>query len=119
MLDASDVVSFFKCALNLKLLSRITPRRRGVVLTRTFCLSIKIAGFQELSFDQVEKGHTSLFSAFKFNFHSWLQVTTEFTTDWAAASASSLLQAVVRIEASSAKRAITASSLSVEARSLM
>ena len=62
-----------------------------------------------LSFDQVEKGHTSLFSAFKFNFHSWLQVTTEFTTDWAAASASSYFRAVVRIETSSPNRAITAS----------
>ena len=51
---------------------------------------MKIVGFQELSFDQVEKGHTSLFSAFKFSFHSWLQVTIEFTTDWAAASTSSL-----------------------------
>ena len=36
---------------------------------------MKIVGFQELSLDQVEKGHTSLFSVFKFNFHSWLQVT--------------------------------------------
>ena len=71
MLDVSDAVSFFRCALNVKLLSRITPRRRGVVLTRTFGLPIKIVGFQELLFDQVEKGHTSLFSAFKFNFHSW------------------------------------------------
>ena len=49
--------------------------------------------------DQVEKWHTSLFSAFKFNFRSWLQVTTELTTDWAVASAFSLLRAVVRIEA--------------------
>ena len=45
-------------------------------------------------------------SAFKFNFHSWLQITTEFTTDWTAASASSFLIAAVRIETSSAKRAI-------------
>ena len=50
---------------------------------------MRIVGFQELSFEQIEKGYTSLFSAFKFNFHSWLQVTTEFTTDWAAASGSS------------------------------
>ena len=91
MLDTSDVVSFFRCALNDKLLSRITLRRRGAVLTRTLYLPIKIAGFQKLSFDQVEKGHTSLFSVFKFNFHSWSQVTTEITTDWAVASASSLL----------------------------
>ena len=72
-----------------------------------------------LSFDQVKKGHTSLFSEFKFNFHSWFQVTTEFTTYWTAATASSFLGAVVRIETSSGKRVITASSLSVEARSLM
>ena len=119
ILDASEVVSFLICALKVRLLSKITPRRRGVVLTRTFRLPMKIDGFQELSLDQVEKGHTSLFSAFKFNFHSWLQVTTELTTDWAVASASSLLRAVVRIETSSAKRAITASLLSVVARSLM
>ena len=80
---------------------------------------MKIVGFQELLLDHVEKGHTSLFSAFKFNFHSWLQVTTELTTDSAVASASSLFQAVVRMETSSAKRAITASSVSVVARSLM
>ena len=80
---------------------------------------MKIDGVQELSLDQVEKGHTSLFSGFKFNFHSWLQVTTEVTTDWAVASASSLLQAMVRIETSPAKRAIIASLLSVVARSLM
>ena len=80
---------------------------------------MKIVGFQELSLNQVEKGHTSLFSAFKFNFHSWLQVTTELTTDWVVASASSLLREVVMIETSSAKRAITASLLSVVARSLM
>ena len=57
---------------------------------------------QELLFDQVEKRHTSLLSVFKFDFHSWLQITTEFTTDWAAASVSSFLQTVVRIETSSA-----------------
>ena len=119
ILDASEVVSFLICALKIRLQSKITPRRRGVVLTRTFRLPIKIDEFQELSLDQVEKGHTSPFSAFKFNFHSWLQATTELTTDWAVASASSLLQAVVRIETSSAKRAITPSLLSVVARSLM
>ena len=90
-----------------------------MLLTRTLSLPIKIVGYQKLSFDQVEKGHTLLFSAFKFNFQSWLQVTTELTTDWAVTSASSVLQAVVRIETSSAKTAITASSLSVEARSLI
>ena len=63
-----------------------------------------------LLLDQVEKGQTSLLSAFKFNFDSWLQITTKLTDDWAAASASSFLQAVVRIETSSAKKAITASS---------
>ena len=94
MLDASDAVSFFRCALKVKLLSGIIPRRRGVVLTRTFWLPIKIVGFQELLFHQVEKGHTSLFSTFKFDFHSWLQVKTELTTDWAVASASSLLRAL-------------------------
>ena len=89
------------------------------MLTQTFRLPMKIDGFQELSLDQVEKGHTSLFSAFKFNFHSWLQVTTELTTDWAVASASSLLRVVVRKETSLAKRAITASLLRVVARLLM
>ena len=86
ILDASEVVSFLICALKIRRLSKITPRRQGVVLTRTFRLPMKIDGFQELSLDQVEKGHTSLFSAFKFNFHSWLQVATEFTTDWAVDS---------------------------------
>ena len=87
-----------------------------MLLMRTLSLPLKVVGYQKLSFDQVEKGHTLLFSAFKFNFQSWLQVTTELTTDWAVASASSVLQAVVRIETSSAKTAITASSLSVEAK---
>ena len=119
MLDASTAVSFFRCALNIKLLVRITPRKRRVVLTRTFWLPIKIVGFQEPSFDQVEKEHTSLFSALKFNFPSWLQITTEVTTDWEVVSASSLLRAVVRIETSSTKRVITVSLLSVEARLLM
>ena len=82
-------------------------------------MPIKVVGFQGLSFDQVEKGHTSFSSAFKFNFHSSLQITTEFTTDWAAASVSCFLQAVVRIETSSDQRAITAPSLSKEAKSLM
>ena len=50
---------------------------------------MNIVGFQVLSFDQVEKGRTSLLSALKFNFHSWVQISTEFTTDWTAASASS------------------------------
>ena len=64
MLDASEVVSLFRCALKVKLLFKITPRRRRVVLTWVFWLSIKIVGFQELLLDQVEKRHTSLFSAF-------------------------------------------------------
>ena len=81
MLDVSDANSFFRCALNVKLLSRITPRIRGVVLMQTLCVSIKIVGFQEVSFDHIEKGHTSLLSEFKFNFHTRLQDTAEFTTD--------------------------------------
>ena len=44
---------------------------------------------------------------------------TEFATDWAAASASFFLQAVVRIETSSAKRAIAASLLSKEGKLFM
>ena len=117
--DDSDAVSFFRCALNIRLLSRMTRRRRGVVLTRTFWVPMKILESEVLSLDQVEKGHTSLLPAFKFNFHSWLQIKIEFTTDWVAASASSFLWAVVRIETSSAKRAITASSLSGEAKLFM
>ena len=116
--NSCEVVNFLRCALKVKLLSRITPTSRGVVLTRTFWVSIKINGFQVLSFDHVEKGHTSLLSAFNFSFHSRLQVTTDDTTDWAAASASSFFWVVVRIETSSAKRAISASSLSEEAKSL-
>ena len=119
ILDESDTVSFFRCTLSGRLLLKMRPRRRGVVLTQTFLVPIKIVGFQVLSFEQVEKGHTSLLSGFKFNFHSWLQVTTEFVTDWAAASASFIVQAVVRIETSSAKRAIAASSLSEEAKLFM
>ena len=80
---------------------------------------MKRAGCQVLPLDQVEKGHISLLSTFKFNFHSWLQINTELTADWAIASASSFLHAVVRIETSSAKRAITASSLREEAKLLM
>ena len=115
VLDVNDSNSFFRCALNAKLLSRITPRRRGVVLTRTFCVLIKIVGFEELSFAQEEKGHISLLSAFKFNCQTLLQIPN----DWEAASASSFLRAVVRIETSSEKRAITALSLSEETKSLM
>ena len=119
VLDVNDSNSFFRCALNAKLLSRITPRRRGVVLTRTFCVLIKIVGFEELSFAQEEKGHISLLSAFKFNCQTLLQITSELPNDWEAASASSFLRAVVRIETSSEKRAITALSLSEETKSLM
>ena len=73
-----DVVSFFKYALNLTLLSwLLSLRRRGVTLTRIFWLSRKRAGCQVLSLDQVEKGHTSFLSAFRFSFHSWLQFNTE------------------------------------------
>ena len=36
ILDESDIVIFFKCTLNVRLLSRMTLRKRGVVLTRTF-----------------------------------------------------------------------------------
>ena len=49
MLDVSDAVNFVRCALNVKLLSRITLRRQGVVLTRTFWVSVKTVGFQVLS----------------------------------------------------------------------
>ena len=77
------------------------------------------AGSEVLSLDQVEKGHTSLLSAFKFNFHSWLQINMELTTVWAAASASSFLTVVLRVETSSAKRAITALPLSEEAKLLI
>ena len=59
---------------------------------------MKIVRFEALSLDQVEKGHTSFLPAFKFNFHSWLQIKMECTTDWAAASASSFLRAVVKIK---------------------
>lgn len=77
---------------------------------------MKIIGHQRLSFDQVEKEHTSLFSAFKFNFHCRLQINTELTTDCPATSAASVLHAVVRIDTLSANRAITASLLSEEAK---
>ena len=36
ILDDNDAVTFFRCALNVRLLSRMTPRSQGVVLTRTF-----------------------------------------------------------------------------------
>ena len=64
---------------------------------------------QVLSLKQVEKGHTSLFSAFKINFQHWLKINTESTNDWEAASASSFVRAVVRIDMPSAKMATTAS----------
>ena len=79
---------------------------------------MKIVGFQVLLLDQTEKGHTSILLVFKFNFHSWLQIKTEFTTDWAA-TAFSVFCAAVRIETLFAKRAITASSLSEEAKLVM
>ena len=55
---------------------------------------------------------------FIFNFHSWLQIKSEFTTDWAATAFSALL-AAVRIETVFAKRAITPLSLSEEAKLVM
>ena len=119
ILDANDAVSFFKCALNVRFLPRITPKRRGVMLTRTLLVSMKTEGCQVLSLNQVEKGHTSLLSALKFYFYSWLQINTEFTTGWAAASSSSFLHDVVKIEKSSAKNVITAWSLSEEPKLLM
>ena len=111
MLDVSDGDSFFRYALNVKLLSRNTPRSSADA--DFLCVNKKV-GYRELSFDQVEKGHTSLLPAFKNNFQTLLQITTEFTTDWAAVSAFSFVRAVVRIETSSPKSAITTSSLSKE-----
>ena len=51
---------------HVKLLSRMTPRRRGVMLTRIFWLVIKRAGWQVLSLDKVEEGHSSLLPPFRF-----------------------------------------------------
>ena len=90
-----------------------------LVLRNGFSLAPEIKRLLHVWKLEVEKGHTSILSAFKFNFHSWLQINTELTADLAVASASSFLCAVVRIETSSAKRAITASSLSEEAKLLM
>ena len=67
---------------------------------------------QMLLLDQDEKGHTTLLSAFRFNFYGWLQLNAESITEWAAASASSFLRAVVRIKTSSANSAISASTVS-------
>ena len=89
-----------------------------LVLRNGFSLAPEIKRLLHVWKLEVEKGHTSILSAFKFNFHSWLQINTELTADLAVASAS-FLCAVVRIETSSAKRAITASSLSEEAKLLM
>ena len=50
------------------------------MLTRTFWVLRKIVRFQVLSFDQVEKGHTSFSSVLKFNFYSWLQ--TQHSLCW-------------------------------------
>ena len=111
MLDVSDADSFFRYALNVKLLSRNTPR--SSVNADFLCVNKK-SRIPGTVFDQVEKGHTSLLSAFKNNFQTLLQITTEFTTDWAAVSAFSFVRAVVRIEKSSPKSAITTSSLSKE-----
>ena len=79
---------------------------------------MKRAGCQVLQLHPVEKGHTSRLSAFKFNFHSWLQINTELTAEWAVASACSFLRVVMSIETSLVKTAITASSLSEEAKLL-
>ena len=53
ILDVSDAISFFRYALNVKFLSKITLRRRRVVLIQTFWVPMKIVGFQVLSLDQV------------------------------------------------------------------
>ena len=72
----------------------MAPRRRRVMLAQIFRVPMKREGFQVLSLDQAEMGHTSLLSALKFNFHSWLQINTELPSDCTAASASSFLCAI-------------------------
>ena len=42
-MDDKDAVSFFKCALNVRLLSRMTLRRLGVTLTQIFWLPMQRA----------------------------------------------------------------------------
>ena len=67
-----EAVNFFLWALNIRLLFRMVPRRYGVKLTQIWLLFMKRASCQVLLLDQVEIGHTSLLSAFRFSFHSWL-----------------------------------------------
>ena len=50
-LGDNNVVSFFKCALNVRLLFRMTQRRRGVTLTQIFWLPMKRVSCQVLSLD--------------------------------------------------------------------
>ena len=63
--DDKDVVSFFKCALNVRLLSRMTQRRNRVRSSPNFLWPMKRAGCQLKLPDQVEKGHTSVLLAFR------------------------------------------------------
>ena len=110
-LDFEEAVNYFICALNV----RMTPRRRGVWLTLK-TLSRKRAGCQMLSLDQVEKGHTWLLSALRFNFHIWLQSNTELTTYWEAAL---YLPSCGKNQDVISKNTIMASSWSEDARVLM
>ena len=71
---------------------------------------------QMLSLDQVEKGHTWLLSALRFNFHIWLQSNTELTTDWEAAL---YLPSCGKNQDVISKNTIMASSWSEDARVLM
>ena len=94
--DDKDVVSFFKCALNFRLLSRMAQRRNRVMSSQIFLWPMKRAGCQLKLPDQVEKGHTSVLLAFRtpvqHRVNYWLSIFFGiFKTEDAEAAAQSLV----------------------------
>lgn len=98
-LDVNRTFNLFIYVLNVRLLSKIRHRKRGVLLTQICWLPMG-TGCQMLSLDKAEKVHISLLSTFRFNSHFCLQSKMELITNSAKNSLSSLFGAVVRIETS-------------------
>ena len=98
-LDVNGTFNLFIYVLNVRLLSKIRHRKRGVLLTQICWLPMG-TGCQMLSLDKAEKVHISLLSTFRFNSHFCLQSKMELITNSAKTSISSLFGAVVRIETS-------------------
>ena len=98
----------------VKLLSRMTSRRCGAMLNLNWLVANQEGKLPNAVVGSSWKGAISLLPAFRFNFHCWLQLSKELTTDCAAASVSSSLRVLVRIKTSPEKCVITASLVNEE-----